>query len=81
MHRPYLVVFGKLDCAQAMFGSTMVTGYPGWSGPPWLGELVIGSTITYRGGVEIGKSVYKSVVGKWAYVKELAMTDTRKRGE
>ena len=54
MHRPYLVVFRNLDCAQAMFGSTMVTGYPGRSGPPWLGELVIRSTITYGGEVKNG---------------------------
>ena len=46
-HRPCLVVFGSLDHAWAMFGSTMVTGYPGRSGPPWPEELVIGSTITY----------------------------------
>ena len=56
MHRPCLVVFGSPDCARAMFGSTMVTGYPGWSGLPWPGELVIGSTITY-GEVKIDKSV------------------------
>ena len=42
-------MFGSLDCAQAMFGSTMVTGYPGQSGLLWPGELVIGSTITYGG--------------------------------
>ena len=40
-----------------MFGSTMVTSHPGWSGLPWLGELVIGSTITYRKEVKIDKSV------------------------
>ena len=57
MHRPCLVVFGNLDHAQAMFGSTMVTGYPGWSSLPWLGELVIGSTITYGGGVKMDKSM------------------------
>ena len=54
MHRPCLVVFGNLDRAWAMFGSTMVTGYPGWSGPPWLGEVVIGSTITYGEEVKNG---------------------------
>ena len=47
MHRPCLSVFGNLDCAWTMFRSTMVTGYPGQSGPLWLGELVIESTITY----------------------------------
>ena len=57
MHRPCLVVFGKLDHARAMFRSTMVTGYPGWSGPPWPGELVIGLTIMYKGEVKIDKSV------------------------
>ena len=59
-----------------MFGSTMVTGYPGRSSPPWPGELVIGSTITYG---EEGKKVspYESVVGEWAYVKELATMNTR----
>ena len=57
MHGPYLVVFGNLDCARAMFGSTTVTGYPGQSGSLWLGELVIGSTITYRGEVKIDKSI------------------------
>ena len=45
-------MFGNLDRARAMFGFTMVTGYPGRSGPPWPGELVIGSTITYGEGVE-----------------------------
>ena len=59
-----------------MFGSTMVTGYPGQSGLPWPGELVIGSTITY-GGVK-WLSPYESVVGEWAYVKELAMMNTKK---
>ena len=49
MHRPCLVVFGSLDRAQAMFGSTMVIGYPGLSGLLWPGELVIGSTIMYGG--------------------------------
>ena len=49
MHKPCLVVFGSLDHARAMFGSTMVTGYPGRSGPLWLGELAIRSTITYGG--------------------------------
>ena len=48
MHRLYLSVFGNLDHTQAMFGSTMVTSYPGQSSLPWLGELVIGSTITCR---------------------------------
>ena len=63
-----------------MFESTMITGYPGRSGPPWLGELVIGSTITYGGE---GKSIspYESVVSGWAYVKELAATNTKERGE
>ena len=58
----------------------MVTGYPEQSGPPWPGELVIGSTITYRGE---GKwlSPYESVVGEWAYVKELATMNTREKGE
>ena len=58
----------------------MVTGYPGQSGPLWLGELVIGSTIMYRGE---GKSIspYESVVGGWAYIKELATTNTKERGE
>ena len=65
------------DHAQAMFRSTMVTGYPGPSSPPWLGELVIRSTITYRGGVEIDKSM----VSEWAYVKELATMNTRGKGE
>ena len=59
-----------------MFGSTMVTGSPGWSGPPWPGELVIGSTITY-GGEGKYLSPDESVVGEWAYVKELAMMDTK----
>ena len=49
MHRPCLVMFGSLDRAQTMFGSTMVTGYPERSGPLWPGELVIGSTIMYGG--------------------------------
>ena len=73
-------MFGSLDHAWAMFGSTMVTGYLGRSGPPWPGELVIGSTITYRGE---GKwlSPYESVVGEWAYVKELATMNTREGGE
>ena len=65
-----------------MFGSTMVTGYPGRSGPPWPGELVIGSTITYEREGRIVKSVlYESVVGEWAYVKELATMSTREGGE
>ena len=57
----------------------MVTGYPGQSGPPWPGELVIGSTITYG---EEGEKVspYGSVVGEWAYIKELATMNTRERG-
>ena len=61
-----------------MFGFTVVTGYPGRSGPPWPGELVIGSTIMYGGE---GKSIspYESVVGGWAYVKELAVTNTKER--
>ena len=46
-------MFGNLDHAWAMFGTTMVTGYPGWSGLLWLGELVIGSTIMYGGEVKI----------------------------
>ena len=80
MHRSCLVVCSSLDCARAMFGSTVVTGYPGRSGPPWPGELVIGSTITYRGeGRWI--SLYGSVVGEWAYVKELAVANTKGRGE
>ena len=37
-----------------MFGSTMVTGYPGWSGLPWPGEVVIGSTIMYGEEVKNG---------------------------
>ena len=53
MHRPCLVVFGSLDRARTMFGSTTVTGYPGRSGPPWPGELVIGSHWG-RGGLETG---------------------------
>ena len=57
MHRPCLVVFGNLDHTRAMFGSTMVASYPGWSGLLWLGELVIRSTITYGGEVKIDKSV------------------------
>ena len=63
-----------------MFRSTMVTGYPGRSGPPWPGELVIRSTITYRGE---GKwvSPYGFVVGEWAYVKELATMNTKGGGE
>ena len=80
MHRPCLVVFGNLDCAQTMFGSTMVTGYPGQSGLPWPGELVIRSTITY-GGEGKSISLYESVVSGWAYVKELAATNTKERGE
>ena len=55
----------------------MVTSYPGQSSPPWPGELVIGSTITYGGEGRIDKSM----VGKWAYVKELATTNTRGVGE
>ena len=35
----------------------MVTGYPGQSGLLWLGELVIGSTITYGGEVKMDESV------------------------
>ena len=70
-------MFGSLGRARTMFGSTMVTGYPGRSGLPWPGELVIGSTITY--GRE-GKIV-KSVVGEWAYIKELATMSTRGGGE
>ena len=35
---------------------------------------MIGSTITYR-----GDEIDKSVVVRWAYVKELAMTNTRER--
>ena len=58
----------------------MVTGYPGWSGLPWPGELVIGSTITY-GGEGKWLSLYESVVGEWAYVKELATMSTREGGE
>ena len=75
-----MVVFGNLDYAWAMFSSTVATGYPGRSGPPWPGELVIGSTITYGGE---GKKVspYESVVGEWAYVKELATMNTREGGE
>ena len=57
MHRPCLVVFGSLDRARTMFGSTMVTGYPGRSGPPWPGELVIGSTVAYGREGRIVKSV------------------------
>ena len=60
-----------------MFRSTVVTSYPGWSGLSWPGELVIGSTITYRGEEKIDKSI----VDEWAYIKELAVTDTRERGE
>ena len=63
-----------------MFGSTVVTGYPGWSSPLWPGELVIRSTIMYGGEVKL-ISPYESVVGGWAYVKELAMTNTKERGE
>ena len=57
MHRPCLVVFGKLDRARAKLGSTMVTSYPGQSGLPWPGELVIRSTITYGEEVRIDKSI------------------------
>ena len=57
MHRPCLVVFGNLDRAQAMFGSTMVTGYPGQSSLLWPGELVIRSTIMYGGEVKTDESV------------------------
>ena len=73
-------MFGNLDRAWAMFGSTMVTGYPGRSSPPWPGELVIGSTITYR---EEGEKVspYESVVSEWAYIKELATMGTREGGD
>ena len=74
-----MVVFGSLDRAQTMFGSTMVTGYPGRSGLPWPGELVIGSTITCGGGVK-WLSLYESVVGEWAYVKELATMNTEEEG-
>ena len=73
-------MFGSLDHAWAMFGSTMVTSYPGRSGPQWLGELVIGSTITYRGEGRL-ISPYESVVGGWAYIKELATTNTKERGK
>ena len=73
-------MFGNLDRAQAMFGSTMVTGYPGRSGLPWPGELVIRSTITYGGGVK-WLSSYESVVGEWAYVKELATMNTKRGRE
>ena len=52
MHRPCLSVFGDSNCAQAMFRLTMVTGYSGWSGSLWLGELVIESTIMYGEGVK-----------------------------
>ena len=41
---------------------------------------MIGSTITYRGGVK-WLSPYESVVGEWAYVKELATMNTKKEGE
>ena len=73
-------MFDNLDRARAMFGSTMVTGYPGRSGPPWLGELVIRSTIMY-GGEGKWLSPYESVVGERAYVKELATMNTRGEGE
>ena len=73
MHRPCLLVFGNSDHVWAMFRSTMVTSYPGQSSLPWPGELVIGSTIMYRKGVKIDKSV----VIRWAYIKELAMINTR----
>ena len=73
-------MFGSLDRARTVFGSTMVTGYPGRSGPPWLGELVIGSTITY-GGEGRKVSPYGSAVGEWAYIKELATMNTREGGE
>ena len=63
-----------------MFGSTMVTGYPGQSGLLWLGELVIKSTIMY-GGEGKAISLYESVVSGWAYVKELATTNIKERGE
>ena len=63
-----------------MFGSTMVTGYPGQSGPPWPGELVIRSTIMC-GGEWKWLSPYESMVGEWAYVKELATMNTREGGE
>ena len=73
-------MFGNLDRAQAKFGSTMVTSYPGRSGTPWPGGLVIGSTITCRGEGE-SISLFESVVGGWAYVKELVMTNIKERGE
>ena len=58
----------------------MVTGYPGRSSPLWLGELMIGSTIMYgREGKKV--SPCESMVGEWAYVKELAATNMRERGE
>ena len=80
MHRPCLVVFGSLNRAWTMFGSTMVTGYPGRSSLLWPGELVIRSTIMYRGEGKTDNP-YESVVSKWAYVKELATMNTRGRGE
>ena len=73
-------MFGNLDHARAMFRSTMVTGYPGWSSPPWPGELVIRSTSCMEGRWK-RVSPYEFVVGEWAYVKELAVTNTRMRGE
>ena len=73
-------MFGSLDRARTMFGSTMVTGYPGQSGPPWPGELVIGSTITY-GGEGKWLSPHESVVSERAYVKELATMNTGEKGE
>ena len=75
MHRPCLSVFCNLDRAWAMFRSTMVTGYPGWSGSPWLGELVIRSTVVYGRG-----EISKFVVVRWAYIKELATSNTGRDG-
>ena len=76
MHRPCLSVFGNSNHARTVFGLTMVTGYPGKSGPLWPGELVIRSTITYGG----GSGIDKSMVVRWAYIKELAVTNTREKG-
>ena len=63
-HRPCLSVFGNSNRAQAMFGLTMVTGYPGQSG-----HCVQASEID------------KSVVVRWAYVKELAVVNMGRDGD
>ena len=69
-------MFGNLDRAQAMFGSTVVTGYPGRARR--VSDQI--NHHIWRGG-EGWISPHESVVGEWAYVKELAVMDTRGRGE